>query len=125
MTKPEIDDLIDRHFRAEERGDVEAAIADLSNNVSHELAGAHLSDNKEGARDFYTNLFGRLRLARIKSVRRLYGTDFAVDEALVEAETLAGEPAPFRLLHIFEFKDGQISGESAWRAPVGPGAERA
>jgi len=118
MTQDEMDAVIDRHFRAEERGDVDAAIGDLAEEVDHELAGAHHGHTKDEARAFYTDLFGRLRLRRITSRRRLYGPDFAVDEAAVDAETMHGQPAPFRLLHVFEFADGRISRESAWQAPV-------
>jgi len=41
-----------------------------------------------------------------------------VDEAVVDAQTAAGEPAPFRLLHVFEFENGRISRECARRAPL-------
>jgi len=42
-----------------------------------------------------------------------------VDEAIVDAQTNSGEPAPFRLLHVFEFAQGKISREGAWRAGMG------
>jgi predicted ester cyclase len=43
-------------------------------------------------------------------------TDFAVDESLVDARMRgAGPSLQFRLLHIFEFRDGLISRENAWR----------
>jgi len=118
-----MDALIERHFRAEERGDVDGAIADFSDSVDHELAGSHRATGKEGARGFYQALFGRVRLIRIISERRLYGENFAVDQATVEAQTLEGRPAPFRLLHVFEFNDGAISRECAWQAPVGTAGE--
>ena len=118
MTEAEMEQLVDRHFRAEERGDLEGTVEDLAEDVEHELAGHHRSTNRDGARAFYRGLFGQLRLKQIKSTRRLYGSDFVVDEAIVEAETTSGQPAPFRLLHVFEFKDGLISRESAWRAPL-------
>ena len=86
--------------------------------VDHELAGAHHGHTKDEARAFYTDPFGRLRLRRITSRRRLYGPDFAVDEAVVDAETMKGQPAPFRLLRVFEFADGRINRESAWQASV-------
>lgn len=38
MTQDETDAVIDRHFRAEERADVDAAIGDLTEEVDHELA---------------------------------------------------------------------------------------
>lgn len=121
MTEAEMDELVDRHFRAEERSDPDGTVADLTDDVDHELAGQHRSTGREAARAFYDRLFGQLRLTRITTTRRLHGPDFLVDEAVVEAETTAGQPAPFRLLHVFEFRDGRISRESAWRAPLDPG----
>ena len=55
-------------------------------------------------------------------VRRLYGDDFAVDESIVEGYAHGrpydlegyGRPVRFRLLHLFEFRDGLISRENAW-----------
>jgi ketosteroid isomerase-like protein len=118
MTEAEMDELLDRHFRAEERADIEGTVGDLAEDVEHELAGHHRGSTRDDARAFYRGLFGQLRLKHINSKRRLYGPDFVVDEAIVEAETTSGQPAPFRLLHIFQFRDGRISRESAWRAPL-------
>lgn len=118
MTCAEIDELIERHFRAEEAGDPDAAVADLAHDVLHEVAGAHRFRSRESARAFYEDLFGKMRLQKITSERRMYGASFAVDEAFVDAVTSSGTPTPFRLLHIFEFADGQISRESAWQSPA-------
>jgi ketosteroid isomerase-like protein len=122
MTPDQIDQLIERHYRAEERGDPDGAVADLADDVEHEVAGQHQTDSREGARAFYAQLFEGLSLQRIRSQRRLYGDSFAVDEATVEAVTRNGEPSPFRLLHVFEFENGQITRESAWQAAIGDSA---
>jgi hypothetical protein len=49
-------------------------------------------------------------------------TDFAVDESLVHARAVGkpfgfdgrDRPVTFRLLHVFEIRDGHISRENAW-----------
>jgi ketosteroid isomerase-like protein len=56
-------------------------------------------------------------------VRRLYGDGFVVDESIwhghfadgraVGCDGLSG-PVSFRILHVFEFRDGKISRENVW-----------
>ncbi|HUZ20720.1 MAG TPA: nuclear transport factor 2 family protein [Acidimicrobiales bacterium] len=116
MTTDEMDALIDRHFRAEERCDEEAAIADLADDVELEVAGVHRSRGKAAAKAFYIELFATYPLKRIVSERRNYGEDFAVDEAFVEATDEQGWPALFRVLHVFDFRDGLIARECSWRS---------
>ena len=113
-----MDELIDRHYRAEERSDPDGAVADFTKEILHEVAGTHRLYGRDAARIFYVDLFATLRLTRITSERRLYGRSFAIDEARVEAVTQDGEPTVFRLLHVFEFANGRISRESAWQAPL-------
>jgi uncharacterized protein len=54
-------------------------------------------------------------------VRRLYADDFVVDEVMVEGRAVGkvaglegrGRPVRFRLLHVFELRDGLIAREMA------------
>jgi predicted ester cyclase len=61
---------------------------------------------------------------RFTTVRRLYGPNLVIDESDVTAIALqppfglpvqgGGHPFRFRLLHVFELRDGLISREQAW-----------
>lgn len=55
--------------------------------------------------------------------RRLYGEDFIVDETLWHGRVVDGRPflmpgmsgkVSFRLLHVFELREGRISSEQVW-----------
>jgi len=59
----------------------------------------------------------------VKSLRRLYGDDFLVDESLWRGKAPGrpfglegrGRPLEFRLLHVVEFAgDGMIRRENVW-----------
>lgn len=57
-------------------------------------------------------------------LKRSYGDDFVIDETLWRGGAITDRrvflcegksgKASFRLLHVFEFKDGNISREQAW-----------
>ena len=68
-------------------------------------------------------LFKALKGDGVTPIKRYYGEDFLIDETLWNGEIFDGGPflcdgrsgkASFRLLHIFEFRDGKISREQAW-----------
>jgi predicted ester cyclase len=59
----------------------------------------------------------------VTPLRRLYGDDFVVDECLWNGHISDGQPfhcdgksgpVSFRLLHIFELRDGKIGRENVW-----------
>jgi predicted ester cyclase len=72
--------------------------------------------------EFYRALFADLRIDRFRSVQRRYGDDHVVDESLLHATAVGnpfgmpgrGRPVTVRFLHIFDFRDGLISRETAW-----------
>ena len=61
-------------------------------------------------------------MSGFEPVRRWYGDDHVVDEAVLHATANGqpfglegrGRPVRTRFLHIFDFADGRISRESAW-----------
>ena len=67
-------------------------------------------------------LLDELHIDRFEPIRRWHGEDHVVDESILHA-TATGHPFGFdgrdrpvtvRFLHIFDFRDGLISRESAW-----------
>ena len=70
-----------------------------------------------------TALFADLANGKVKSLRRLYGDNFLIDESVWEGTAPGrpfgiqgrGRPLKFRLLHVLEFADdGQIKRENVW-----------
>jgi predicted ester cyclase len=61
-------------------------------------------------------------LERFETVHRYHGVDFVVDESVVHATAIGspfgipgkGRGLSFRLLHIFDVRDGLIRRENAW-----------
>ena len=85
--KPELQALdrrLDEHFGYEARDDVAGVLATLAPDVEHDIVGwpAGPAHGREAARPFYENLFADLSDGSVKSLRRLYGENFLVDESL-------------------------------------------
>jgi hypothetical protein len=79
--------------------------------------------DKAGIGDFYRMLFADLKGEGVTPLRRLYGEDFVVDEALWHGRVENGRPflmdgrsgkVSFRLLHVFELRGGKIAAEQVW-----------
>jgi uncharacterized protein len=124
MTTQQMDALVERHYRAEEAGDLEAIAEGFAPGAEHDVAGRpggplHGADQIEG---FYRDLLSQLRIERFEPVRRWHGSDHVVDESVLQATAVGrpfgfegrGRPVQTRFLHIFDFDDGLISRESAW-----------
>jgi ketosteroid isomerase-like protein len=124
MTRTEMDRLVDGHYRAEETGDLDAIVEGFTPDAEHDVAGRpgdplHGADQISG---FYEALLAELRIDRFEPVRRWYGEDHVVDEAILHATAVGhpfglegrNRPVSTRFLHIFDFSDGLISRESAW-----------
>ena len=125
VSREEIDRAIDEHFRFEATDDVDGVIASLDDEVEHEVipSPAGMLRDRAELRAFYVGLFENLRGESVTTIRRLYGDDFAVDESLWKGYMADGGPflcegrsgpVSFRLLHVFEFRNGRISRESVW-----------
>jgi ketosteroid isomerase-like protein len=139
-----MDRIINQHFAFEVSDDVNGFVESLAKGAEHEIVPSpfgRLSDRSE-IRRMYELLFRDLKGKSVAPVRRLIGDDFVVDEAVWHGHIAGGRPfhlhghsgkASFRLLHIFEFRDGRIAREDVWCdfaaiqkqlgcAPSGPGA---
>ena len=124
ITREEMDALVDSHYRAEEAGDVGAIVDGFAPDAEHDVPGrpGGTLHGAEQIAGFYRDLLADLRIDRFETVRRWYGDDHAVDESILYATADGrpfglegrGRPVQVRFLHIFDFRNGLISRESAW-----------
>jgi uncharacterized protein len=125
MTPQQMDQLIDEHFGFEARDDVDGVLASLAEEVEHEVVPSPMGAQTDKARigDYYRMLFADLKGEGVTPVRRLYGEDFVVDEAIWNGRVVDGRPflmdgksgpVSFRLLHIFQLRRGKIASEQVW-----------
>jgi hypothetical protein len=125
LTPQQMDEKMDEHFAFEGQDNVEGVLATLTDDVEHDIVGwpfgpAH---GREGARKFYETLFVDLADSKVRSVKRLYGPNFMVDESIWSGRA-PGKPfgldgrnraLEFRLLHVMEFAgNGDIKRENVW-----------
>jgi hypothetical protein len=125
MDRATMDRIVNEHFGYEAADDVEGVLGTLTDDVRHHLVGAPTGEltGKDAVRPFYEQLFAELKGEGVEPVARWYGDDFVVDETLwtglVEDGRVFGLPGrsgrvTFRLLHVFELRDGLISREHVW-----------
>lgn len=125
LTPQQMDQKIDEHFSYEARDDVAGVLATLAPGATHDVVGYPTgpTQDREAIREFYANLFGDLSESRVRTLRRLYGDHFMVDESLWEGHAPGrpfgfegrDRPLSFRLLHVIEFSnEGQIQREQVW-----------
>ena len=125
LTTQQMDAKMDEHFAFEGADDVEGVLATLTDDAEHDIVGWPFgpTQGREGARRFYETMFVDLSDSEVRSVRRLYGDDFVIDESLWRGKAPGrpfgiegrGRPLEFRLLHVVEFSDsGDIKRENVW-----------
>jgi ketosteroid isomerase-like protein len=122
MTEDEMMALVLRHFRAEGAGDVDGAIAVYTDDVEHDAVGFADSPRhgKAAARAFYQTLVANFRGTGEQITRRYVADDAltidSVVSGLVAAPDGTGDEVEisFRMLHVFESRDGLISRENVW-----------
>ncbi|WP_246104821.1 ester cyclase [Sphingomonas xanthus] len=125
MTPDQMDEAMDRHFGYEAADDVEGVLATMSDRVIHDIVGfpAGPSEGHDQARSFYQAMFADLADGQVETIRRLYGTDFMVDESRWTGRAPGrpfgvegrNRPLSFRLLHVVEFEsDGRFRRENVW-----------
>jgi steroid delta-isomerase-like uncharacterized protein len=116
--------LVDRHLKAEGAGDVEGAVAVYTDDVVHDAVGFPGSprQGKDAAREFYGFLTANFRTENEEPLHQ-----FVTDTALVLEQQMTGtvigemlgipgngRKISFRILHVFEFRDGLVSREQVW-----------
>ena len=96
-----------------------------TDDAEHDIVGWPLgpTHGREAARRFYETMFVDLADSNVRTVKRLYGDNFMVDELLWSGRAPGkpfgidgrGRPLEFRLLHVVEFSaDGDIKRENVW-----------
>lgn len=116
--------LVERHLKAEGAGDVEEAIAVYTDDVEHDVVGfpGGPLHGKEAARAFYEELTANFRTEDEQPSHRYYSDDAMILDQMMTGTvtgTFLGMPGngrriTFRILHIFEFRDGLVSRENVW-----------
>ena len=123
LNATDLDRIIDEHFQAELDEDIEAVVSTFADDVEHDVVGRpSVSRGRDEVAAFYWELFADLHLERFETVHRYHGVDFVVDESIVHATAIGspfgipgeGRVLRFRLLHIFDVRDGLITRENAW-----------
>ncbi len=124
MTKDEINRLIDEHIAAEAAGDTAGAVAMYTDDVVHDVVGAPHGPlhGPAAAQEFYDYLTSNVKTEQMEVKHAYYGDDFAVIEheftGTVPGEFIGipgqGRFVRFRILHVWEFRDGRISRENVW-----------
>jgi ketosteroid isomerase-like protein len=124
-TREKMDALINEHFGYEAADDVQGVLASLADDVRHEVVPSPMGAQTDKGRiaDFYKMLFADVKGESVTPLRRLYGEDFVVDESMWHGHVENGRPflmdgksgkVSFRLLHVFEVRDGKITSEQVW-----------
>ena len=125
LTPQQMDAKMDEHFAFEGGDDVEGVLATLTDDAEHDIVGWPLGPTRgrEAARRFYETMFVDLADSKVRTVKRLYGDNFMVDESLWSGRAPGkpfgidgrGRPLEFRLLHVVEFSaEGDIKRENVW-----------
>jgi len=125
MSREAMDAAIAEHFLFEATDDLDGVMGSLADEIEHEIVPSPVGVLHDPAkvRDYYAALFQSVKGDGVTPMRRYYGEDFVVDETMWHGSMSDGAPflcpgksgkVDFRLLHIFEFKDGRIAREQAW-----------
>jgi uncharacterized protein len=117
-------EIIERHFAAENAHDVPATLATYTDDVIWDDVGnpACPVQGKGATAGMYEGIMAAIPDLNIESVLRFGDEGHVVDEAIasghVEGSFLGvdggGAPVRFRMLHVFDLRDGLIAREQAW-----------
>jgi steroid delta-isomerase-like uncharacterized protein len=124
MTPDEMNALIEEHIAAEMAGDPDGAVAMYTDDVEHDVVGwpGGPLQGPAAAKVFYQQLVSDFANEEMVVTRAHYGDDFCVTEhrttGTVPGHFLGvpgnGRRISFRMLHVWEFRDGRISRENVW-----------
>jgi steroid delta-isomerase-like uncharacterized protein len=124
MDQAEMHALIEQHLKAEAAGDPVGAVAMYTEDVEHDVVGFPTGPvvGQQAAQGFYEYLTANLVLEEMVPTHTYRGEAFSVIEhtatGTVPGEFLGvpgnGRRISFRMLHVWEFRDGLISRENVW-----------
>jgi hypothetical protein len=125
LTRAQMDAKMDQHFGFEMADDIAGVLATLTDEAEHDIVGwpSGPTHGREAARGFYEALFADLAGGEVRSLRRLYGDDFMVDDSVWRGKAVGrpfglegrGRDLEFRLLHVVEFAEsGDMKRENVW-----------
>ena len=117
-------DIIDRHFAAENAHDIEATLATYTDDVIWDDVAnpACPVRGKQATAGMYEGILAAFPDLHFESVMRFGDADHVVDEAIVTGHADGsflgvdggGAAVRFRMLHVFDLRDGLIAREQAW-----------
>ena len=118
MQREDMDRLIEEHLKAEKAGDPLGSVAMYTPDVIHDVVGSPAGPlhGPEAARSFYEMLTRNITTEKMDVNHAWYGDDCCTIEhpwlGTVPGEFLGipgqGRQISFRMLHVFEFKQGRI-----------------
>lgn len=117
-------ELIDRHFAAENAHDIEATLATYTDDILWDDVTHPRSPfrGKQAVAEAYGGILQAIPDLELRSVLRFACGDHVVDESILTGHVIGefagvrghGAPVRFRLLHVFDIRDGLICRENAW-----------
>jgi steroid delta-isomerase-like uncharacterized protein len=123
-SRVQMDRLIAAHLAAEGAGDPAGSVAMYTDDVEHDVVGFPTGPvhGKQAAQGFYEFLVQNVRTEEMEPTHSYYGDDFCVIEhqwtGTVPGAFLGipgnGRRISFRMVHVWEFREGLISRENVW-----------
>src|SRR5438552_18425587 len=117
-------DVIDRHFAAENAHDVEATLATYTEAIvwGDVTRPGSPFRGKQAVAEAYGGILQAIPDLNLRSVMRFQCGEHVVDESMLSGHVRGefagiaggGAPVSFRLLHVFDLRDGLIARENAW-----------
>lgn len=117
-------DIIQQHFAAENAHDVAATLATCTDDLVWDDVGNPVCPvyGKAAAAEIYEGIIDAIPDIQLESVGRFSCDDHVVDESIVTGHIRGsfigidggGAPVRFRILHVFDIRDGLIRREQAW-----------
>lgn len=124
MRREDMDRLIEQHLTAEMAGNTAGCVAMYTDDVEHDVVGSPLGPvhGIAAAQGFYEFLTTNICTEQMTVTGAHYGEDFCVIEhdwtGTVPGQFLGiagtGRRISFRMLHVWEFREGRISRENVW-----------